>query len=465
MIKLITNSFDFKAPTISKIGRSGFEKKAGVCAEVDKYLKSKLKQEEGKTKFHILFLGAGEYYSSNRNGDWFGKQDLINKHKTFEQFGHVFRHHVNKDPSKKYGDIEYTIYSPVMNRVEGIISLDNSQNQDILEKYDNGEDIPVSMAAKLNYDVCSICGHRSKKLDEYCDHLKFEMNNILEDGRKVYAINPNPIFFDLSLVWRPADPTAYFFSKVAETKDVRSLSLYWGEYLFKNSSAVPSETSIEKRAIVKKLADLEKHIEGALTGKATNNQYIPLLNAVHEVKDFPHSVLSDFKKLPLHSVLSSLSDYKIQLTLPEFLSLLGKGDLISEVKSLLPGSFSKLMQEPDEDMFDLDFGLSSDPLPIFSKIKNLLSSRSLDDNFFDGKTMVFNLKRPDKTSISLSPGGFGFSRSSGSGKIILKTANNAVADKLAKIYNLYKLSFCKKNPNRISMLYSILSNYSLEDDK
>ena len=155
MIKIISNTFNFKEPTIHLIGsKRRFEKRAAVHKDIEKYLNMHIKPERGRSKFHILFLGAGEYYSSNRNGDWFGEQDLINRHKTFEQFGHVFRHHVNKDPAKKYGDIEYVIYSLLMRRVEGIISLIDEKNQDVLEKYENNEDIPVSMAAKLKFDQC-----------------------------------------------------------------------------------------------------------------------------------------------------------------------------------------------------------------------------------------------------------------------------------------------------------------------
>jgi len=77
---------------------------------------------------------------------------------------------------------------------------------------------------------------KAKKKEEYCDHLKREahkpclINTILRDGRQIYAINgnynlaehPNPLrFFDISIVFRPADQTGYMLKKVAFAFDAR----------------------------------------------------------------------------------------------------------------------------------------------------------------------------------------------------------------------------------------------------
>jgi hypothetical protein len=64
------------------------------------------------------------------------------------------------------------------------------------------------MGAKVPFDVCSICANKAKAITDYCDHLKFEMNRVYSDGRKVYAINTIPKFFDISIVTIPADPVA-----------------------------------------------------------------------------------------------------------------------------------------------------------------------------------------------------------------------------------------------------------------
>lgn len=465
MIKIITNTFNFQDRSVTRIDRGrNLTKSAASNAEIAKYLQT-IKSEPGLSKFHILALGAGEFYSSNRNGDWFGEQPLRDRHNTFVRFGHVFRHHVNKDSKKKYGDIHYSCYSNIMHRVELIVSLINDKNADVLEKYDRGDTIPVSMAAKLKYDLCSICSHRSKSFAEYCVHLRDQMNRILPDGRKVYAINPDPLFFDLSLVYRPADPTAYFFDKVASGDT--HLSAYWGEVLYGNEVPLVKLSSdlIEKKAIIRKLADLEKHIEGVLSGKVDDGKIMPLLSAA-KTEDFPHSVLDQLKCLPLSKTLGSCADHKIMLSLKEFLNLISKDSLLDKVKDLLPGSFSRLDDEADEELLNFDFGLDRDNLPIYNIIKKFVTDRKIDDNFFNGKTLSLKFSKKPKVSISRFPGGMALKSSAGSGQIIIKSSSdseNIVADRLAKLYNLYKIAFCKRVSNNTAVLVSLLSNYQMED--
>ena len=63
---------------------------------------SNIKEEDGRTKLLALFLGAHEFYGSNKNGDSFLKQDLIEYHPTFKKFGKVYRHHKNKNPKDNF---------------------------------------------------------------------------------------------------------------------------------------------------------------------------------------------------------------------------------------------------------------------------------------------------------------------------------------------------------------------------
>lgn len=73
---------------------------------------------------------------------------------------------------------------------------------------------------RVPYDVCSICGNKAKHRGQYCKHAAHQMNAVLDDGRKVYVDNPQPNFFDISVLGyrgqgRPADPSAYSIMKVA----------------------------------------------------------------------------------------------------------------------------------------------------------------------------------------------------------------------------------------------------------
>ena len=489
MYKLISNTFDFKTNSITKLSYDNVLKKTASTEStlMQDYIKNTLKKEEGKTKFHALFLGAGEYYGCNRNGDYFKEADLKRTYKTFEKFGHVFKNHVNKDPNESFGTIEYVIYNDKMHRVEGIISLDNDKNKDVLDDYDAGKSIPVSMGAKLKFDICSICGNEAKNLDKYCTHLKNEMCDIYPDGRMVYAINPDPVFFDISVVWRPADPTAYFFSKIAgERTKKKNLSVFWGEYyqdvFNKRFEKIGMNTeNIEKKALIQKLSELEKHIEGVIVDKLTDDDLenedallkdvsVPLMKRVASTTDLPELLLEKLKKFPLETVLKKCTGSKILLKLKEFLSLLDQEDSFQEVQKVLPSSFTRLLEafgnEGSKEEFDLDFGEEADDETSILSIKDLLKGfcnhRMLDDSFFTrgGRNISLRSNPPVKIRLIIGPDSMGISKSKNFSKVIIKSSKEQlVFTKLANIYNLYKLSFCKKVKNKSAIMYAVLDNY------
>jgi hypothetical protein len=48
-----------------------------------------------------------------------------------------------------------------------------------------------------------------------CDHIKDNLGEVTADGTKIYMQNPNPKYFDISVVHKPADRIAYSLRKVA----------------------------------------------------------------------------------------------------------------------------------------------------------------------------------------------------------------------------------------------------------
>lgn len=186
---------------------------------------NKAKPVPGKTQMLIDALGAAEYWGQNVNGDLFPETALEHDGpdygaKTFELYGHPFKHHVNKDPSRAFGQVEVATWNPKMHRVELVVYLDREKCKrfdayDIIERIERGEFPDVSMGCKVPYDVCSICQHKSKTPKDYCHHAKNMMNVILPDGRKVFVYNPRPRFFDISFVFIGADKTAKVMAKLA----------------------------------------------------------------------------------------------------------------------------------------------------------------------------------------------------------------------------------------------------------
>ena len=230
---------------------------APLLPQVQAYLE-KLKPDPSKIYVLVNALGAGEYWGSNINADYFPEAALIHKgpiygYETFYQ-AFPYKHHVNKDPSKSFGQVTLACCNDPMKRVELVVEISRDKArrfgaEDVVDKLDRGMFPDVSMGCKVPYDLCSKCldwekyrkaqstfdpaRHRSvgaavlefhKKnpirglsvtRNDYCEHLKTMLNKILEDGTKIYAINDYPRFFDISFVFIGADKTAKVMAKLA----------------------------------------------------------------------------------------------------------------------------------------------------------------------------------------------------------------------------------------------------------
>ena len=184
-------------------------------------------------------LGAGEFYGSNINADWFPWNSLCHEgddygYRTFLN-ANAFQHHKNKDPARAFGKPLFSILNPMMKRVELIIRLDREKARaegadGIITRIDMGEFPDVSMGCKVPWDECSICSAHSKTKDDYCLHMRppeelrylYGPNRILVDGRKIFVKNIYPRFFDISFVFIGADKTAKVMAKLASAQFERN---------------------------------------------------------------------------------------------------------------------------------------------------------------------------------------------------------------------------------------------------
>lgn len=240
MIKIVTSfdwSFNEKIASIVPISRKGLAGKdyKDFVKRSDErlaYYYKNYRLEPGEVLVHAIALGTTETYGPNRNGDGFCRYWCRRCHDTFVKCARFYRSHVNKDPKKSYGIIKKSYFNEKMDRIELIISLFGTEKRaraygglvanKELDLLMSGKDIPVSMACYVDYDICSSCGHKSRSRDEYClgvdeggfckhGGLKHNISKACEDGHILHADNPNPKWFDLSLVFKPADRTAYAF--------------------------------------------------------------------------------------------------------------------------------------------------------------------------------------------------------------------------------------------------------------
>jgi hypothetical protein len=289
------------------------------CSEIEDYL-NEVTTEDGYAYILILALGSSDIYGCNRNGDWFSEQELLESYKTFETGpAYLYRHHQNKDPNNSYGKVVKAFYNPVMKRVEIVVRLDISKAPDIMEKLLSGQPVATSMGCKVAYDECSVCRNRAKTRVEYCDHLRESMRHIDETGRQTYAINVRPRFFDMSLVFRPADRTSYVLKKVA------SELAYQQDY----SSALLGDVQ-EKMAMLRKISDIAKVLRGYPVGlKSDSGEYKAVKHyadyqAERLVEDYPPlplGFLDELAEYPLDQTNSTLNECGVSLSDPEICTL------------------------------------------------------------------------------------------------------------------------------------------------
>ncbi len=308
------------------------------ASEALDYIKS-IAPEPGKTALLLNAMGAEETYGPNRNGDGFpefpvparGKiastdrrwfvapgQELTKHYQSFETNpAHTFQHHANRDVAKASGVVKRAFWNPRMHRVELLVSVDNSKDPEWVKRASDGEFVPVSMGCRIKYDVCARCGNEAPTRADYCDHVKFAMNQVDSNGFKDYVHNPSPDFFDISRVFRPADRTGYTLKKVAEVYEVR-LSADLG---------AASDMLAMKSSAVQKLSDIDKVIRAEPVASSTltpdeKNFIVKFKDHSEKKLAAAHTIAVDkLAAWPLGEVLSAAAANDVVLKDAEFIQL------------------------------------------------------------------------------------------------------------------------------------------------
>lgn len=159
-----------------------FEKVASaqLLPEVATFI-AELKPQNDCQYVLVNAMGAGEYYSSNINGDRFSEAALVHApdrwngvplhdrtlaadwaygFPTFYR-AHVYAHHRNKDASRALGFVELAAWNPHMKRVELVTRLEKDRclrfgGEGVWDKLKAGDYPDVSMGTKVPFDTCSI---------------------------------------------------------------------------------------------------------------------------------------------------------------------------------------------------------------------------------------------------------------------------------------------------------------------
>ena len=291
----------------------------------------------GHSFVYVLAVSGWEFYGENRNGDGFPEfpymetstppwiaadETLPRYYKTFEEFGYNYRHHVNKDPAKAVGKVVKAFWNSAMHRVELLIDLNNAAAPDLADRIAAGEYPPVSMGTRVPYDVCNICGNRAPTRAQYCNHARFQMREVV-NGKKVCVLNPRPKFFDISWVFRPADPIAFMMKKVANEHPYDVTGAEAGEYVTRMNNF---KAAAHKMAVIDKLVQglpVDARFAGMGDTELQNMQRCrPLaMQLSRSAVDLPDDLLQGMSTLSMPQIFSTMAARGMQPTTPEVMKI------------------------------------------------------------------------------------------------------------------------------------------------
>ena len=365
-------------------------------------------------------LGSYEAYGANKNSDAFPRiaftEDKV--HKTYEEFGYPYKHHLNK-PDRghpQYGDkVSLAEFNEKMDRVELVVWYDLSRDTNLLSDIERGS-VGVSMGFKAKFDTCSICGAHAKKLSDYCEHAvasvmgmippqqlpnikrplsPYRLGYILPDGRKVFRYNRYGRFFDISRVLIPAWRPGRIMEKVAFSREtliqvpekydtIPSSLIYLENNMVKvaHSHDDIQKVSHVKKASSEKTADIYKKVPSL--DEERKEKVVDLANQCEEIKstepEIPQNTLQNLaEKKPLKSILASLLSLGIMPKPKEFqrivLIKLGKQELADRLDKY-GIDFMSTMGDPSLTCDDINFSHDDVDMEIIEKVAKFIPDRS-----------------------------------------------------------------------------------------
>lgn len=461
---LSETEFGLSAIPLFGTADAAFEKCAssGLLPDVVKYI-SALRPRADAQYVLVNAMGAGEYFGSNVNGDYFTEASLIHRpdswtgnplldkivaktwsygYPTFYN-AHPYAHHRNKDATRAFGEVELATWNARMHRVELVTRVDKDKcmafgGQGVWDKLQMGQYPDVSMGTKVPFDTCSICldwqsyeaakqtfdparhtspgqaileQHKKKKIRgvsitraDYCEHAKRDMNRIYPDGRKVFVYNDYPRFFDISFVFIGADRTAKVMLFVHRNGST---------YSAKPSADIAQDLGVSDPE-EEKTASVDEEMLKVAFGKVAGPKYgeidkrvVPSQFAGKAVPvltrgepDLPKELLGLMGKLPLEESLSTAGGMGIVLRPREF-------QRVALARLGLPDLADKL--ENEGKVFSKSE--TSDPVELSSKhylpslaqlLAPLLSMRSALGPVIEKRVIVILARPKEKSDVPTS---------------------------------------------------------------
>lgn len=288
---------EFNSPAMSKEAENIFGQSYDMLKPAD----------DRYVGIHLVALGDEEHYGCNRNADGFSKESCIRDHETFVKHGHVFSHHHNDaEKDEILGSIKASAYNEKMGRVELFIWADREKAKEGLDTLEKTGECAFSMATRVPYDVCSVCGAKRKNSSDpnMCDHIRRQLGKVAEDGKVAYMRNVVNDWFDISFVTRPADRIAYSLKVAGATPD----GLVTSEMLAKAAGIVaPAYLDpglvADKRETLRKLAEAyDAHARDVKTASLM----APVAKQAEAVLD--DATVETLRKMPVKQATAFLVD-------------------------------------------------------------------------------------------------------------------------------------------------------------
>lgn len=277
-----------------------------------------LAPDDDHVGIHLTAIGDSEFYGFNRNGDGFTKKANQTYHPTFVKYGMLFRHHKNKDRDKNLGIIKASAYNPKMHRIELFVHANKERAEKELTKYAETGEIPYSMACRVQYDRCSKCDQTRKTSRDpnQCDHVKYELGKMADDGTYIGTYNDEPKHFDISFVLRPADRIAWSLSKAAADNGdfITSGALAEMEDVWTPEEfLLTSKESLAKLAMARRIADFErKYASLSESGpKGQDDRWLWELRKAAAARTFDDKTIEKLREFTPSDVFYTLASNKI----------------------------------------------------------------------------------------------------------------------------------------------------------
>lgn len=362
--------------------RTSFEKRAcaALLRDIDQ-LREKVASDE--TLVHLLAIGATEDYGANRNGDGFRRVTCDQYHPTFVKYARFYRNHENKDPKKSFGRIIKSAWNEPMRRVELLVALNSNEaaarrNGGLvadreLEKLASGRDIPVSMACRVGYDICSYCGNQAPSTSDYCTGthqggmckaggLRDNIGALVEiDGgiHQLHADNPHPSFFDISHVFRPADRIAYVTGSLVKSAAAHGHIIKSADLARQLGVIVPYELVVDGsqprhvQHLIKTAYELAAIEADIAAGRPPISElYTTAFKSSVQGTDTPISLPAMVRE-KFASALRALAEQRICLPLSRFVEVVAdqsfekSAEIAAIVSRELPGIYTRMLADSE----------------------------------------------------------------------------------------------------------------------